>query len=163
MEYILKARELGEALLKTPEVVRLREAEAEIRNEPSSSKAFDEYQEKERNMLTSQMFSKVPSEKESLALIDLKMRLMRQYPSIRKFFALQQDLEKLMATVNLTVTTTIYGMPSADQLPLPQELKDLAQQILNNIGGGKDGPTLEIPEGFKLPDGFNLSNILKQK
>jgi len=161
MEYIQKARELGEALLKTPEVQKLREAEEEIKKDPEAQKAFEEYQEKERNLVTSQMFSKVVPEKETLALIDLKMKLMRSYPSIRNFFSLQESFEKIMATVNLTITTTIYGMPSADQLPLPKELKDMAQQLLNNISGGKDLPTLEIPEDFKLPDGFNLGNFKK--
>lgn len=162
MEYIQKARELGEALLKTPEVSKLKEAEAEINNDPEAAKAFAEYQEKERNLLTAQMFSKVPSEKDTLALIDLKMRLMRKHTSIRNFFTLQQDLEKIMATVNLTITTTIYGMPSADQLPFPKELKDLAQQLLDNVGGGKDGLAMQIPEGFKLPEGLNLSDFFKK-
>lgn len=161
MEYILKARELGEALLKTPEVIKLREAEAEIVKDPAASKAFEEYQEKERSLVASQMFSKVPSEKDSLALIDLKMRLMRQYPSIRTFFAQQQEFERVMATVNLTITTTIYGLPNADELPFPQELKGLAQQLLDNIGGGKDGPKMQVPEGFKFPEGFNLNDFLK--
>ena len=161
MEYIKKARELGEALLQTPEIQKLREAEEEIKKHPEAQKAFEEYQEKERNMVTSQMFSKVVPEKETIALIDLKMKLMRNHPSIRTFFSLQQGFEKIMATVNLTITTTIYGMPSADQLPLPKELKDMAQQLLNNIGGGTDGSSMQIPEGFKLPDGFNLGNFKK--
>jgi len=160
MEYIVKARELGEALLKTPELTKLREAEAEIQNDPQASQAFEEYQEKERGLVMSQMFGKVPNEKENLALIDLKMRLIRQHPSIRNFFNLQQDFEKVMATVNLTITTTIYGMPSADQLPLPKELKNLAQQLLNSLGG-QDGPGMKIPEGFKLPEGFNLGDFKK--
>jgi len=161
MEYILKARELGEALLKTPEVTRLREAEAAIRNDPLAGNAFDEYQEKERGLVTAQMFSNIPSEKDTLALIDLKLRLINKYPAIRNFFTVQQDFEKIMATVNLTLATTIYGMPSADQLPFPKELKDLAQQLLDNIGGGKDGLSMQIPEGFKLPEGFNLNNLKK--
>ncbi|HHV64378.1 MAG TPA: YlbF family regulator [Peptococcaceae bacterium] len=161
MEYIAKARELGEALLKTPELIKLKEAEAEIQKDPAAAKAFAEYQEKERNLVTAQMFSKIPSEKDSVALIDLKMRLMRQYPSIRTFFNCQQDFERLMATVNLTITTTIFGMPSADQLPLPQELKNLAQQLLDNISGGKEGPKMEVPEGFKLPEGLNMPEGFK--
>ncbi len=161
MEYIKKARELGEALLQSPEVQKLKEAEEEIKKDPAAQKAFEEYQEKEKSLVTAQMFSKVVPEKDSLALIDLKMKLMRSHPSIRNFFSLQQGFEKIMATVNLTITTAIYGMPSADQLPLPKELKDMAQQLLNNISGGKDGPSMEIPEGFKLPDGFNLGNFKK--
>ncbi|MGI5901500.1 MAG: YlbF family regulator [Desulfitobacteriia bacterium] len=159
MEYILKARELGEALLKTEEVIKLKEAEAEINNDPEAAKAFAEYQEKERDLFTAQLFSKIPSEKDNLALIDLKMRLMRKYPAIRNFFNRQQELEKIMATVNLTITTTIYGMPKADQLPFPKELRNLAQQLMENIGL-QDAPTMEIPEGFKLPD--NLSDLLKK-
>lgn len=162
MEYIQKARELGEALLKTPEVIKLKEAEAEIKNDPLAAKAFEEYQEKERNLVTAQLFSKIVSEKETLALIDLKMRLIKQYPTIRSFFTIQQDLEKIMATVNLTITTTIYGLPNADQLPFPKELKNLAQQLLDNIGGSKDGPTMNIPEGFQLPEGLKLPDILSR-
>jgi hypothetical protein len=48
--------------------------------DPEAAKAFEEYQEKERTLLHPKMFSKVPSEKDSLALIDLKMRLIRKYP-----------------------------------------------------------------------------------
>lgn len=162
MQYIVKARELGEALLKTPEVMKLREAEAEIMKDPAAAKAFQEYQEKEQQLVAGQMFSKVPSEKESVALIDLKMRLIRQHPTIRQFFVHQQDFEKIMATVNLTITTTIHGMPSADQLPFPQELKNLAQQLLDQIGGGQNLNKMQIPEGFKLPEGFNLGDFLKK-
>ncbi|NLP43370.1 MAG: YlbF family regulator [Peptococcaceae bacterium] len=161
MEYIQKARELGEALLKTPEITKLKEAEAEIRKDPFAAEAFAEYQEKERNLVASQMFSKVPSEKDSLALLDLKMRLIRQYPAIRNFFVHQQQFEKVMATVNLTITTTIYGMPSTDQLPLPDELKGLAQQLLNNISGGQELPKMQIPEDFNLP--ANLKNLLNRQ
>jgi cell fate (sporulation/competence/biofilm development) regulator YlbF (YheA/YmcA/DUF963 family) len=161
MEYIQKARELGEALLKTPELIKLKEAEAEIRNDPQASKAFDEYQEKESSLTAAQMLGKVPSEKESLALIDLKMRLINKYPSIRSFFIVQQDFEKIMASVNLAITTTVFGLPNAEQLPLPQELKNLAQQLLDNIGGGKDGPGMKIPEGFKLPESLDLNKLFK--
>jgi cell fate (sporulation/competence/biofilm development) regulator YlbF (YheA/YmcA/DUF963 family) len=161
MEYIQKARELGEALLHTPEVTKLKEVEAEIKKDPVAWAAFEEYQEKERNIVTAQMFSKVPSEKDTLSLIDLKMRLIRQHPTIRTFFTLQQDFERIMATVNLTITTTIYGFPSTDQLPFPKELKNLAQQLLNNIGGGKGTPEMQIPEGFKLPEGFNFGDFKK--
>lgn len=162
MEYILKARELGEALLKTPEVTKLKEAEAEIQRDPEAARAFAEFQEKEQKIVTAQMFSKVVSEKESLALIDLKMKLMKQYPSIRSFFAIQQDLERIMATINLTITTTIYGMPSAEQLPFPKELKNIAQQLLDNIGGGDNGRAMNIPEGFQIPEGLNISDVLSR-
>ncbi|MCG1024873.1 YlbF family regulator [Dehalobacter sp.] len=162
MEYIVKARELGEALLQTPEVQRLKEAEAEIQNHPEAAKAFAAYQDKERQILTAQMFSKVVSEKDTLALIDLKMRLIKQYPAIRSFFSIQQDLEKIMATVNLTITTTIYGMPSAEQLPFPKEIQNLAQQLLDTIGGDKDGPSMTIPEGFQIPEGLNVSELLSR-
>lgn len=162
MEYILKARELGEALLKTPEVIRLKEIETEIQNDSESAKAFASYQEKERQILTAQMFSKVVPEKETLALIDLKMRLAKQYPAIRSFFTVQQDLERIMATVNLTITTTIYGLPSADQLPFPKELKGLAQQLLNTIGGDSNAPAMNIPDGYKLPEGLNMADILSR-
>lgn len=163
MDYIQKARELGEALLKTPEIQKLREAEEEIKKDPEAYKAFQEYQEKESSLVASQMFSKVVPEKESLALIDLRMSLMKKYPSIRNFFNLQQNFEKIMATVNLTITTTIYGLPNADQLPFPKELKDLARQVLDNISGGKEMPAMEIPADFKLPEGLDLGNLFTRK
>lgn len=153
MEYIQKARELGETLLKTPEVAKLKEAEAEIKKDPEAFKAFEAYREKERNLFP--MFNKVVSEKDTLALIDLKMRLIRQYPTIRNFFVLQQDLEKIMATVHLAITTTIYGIPRADRLPLPKPLKNLAQQLLDNLSGEKELPG--------LPDGFNLDIQFKSR
>ncbi|NLO96493.1 MAG: YlbF family regulator [Peptococcaceae bacterium] len=161
MDYIIKARELGEALLKTPELQKLKEAEAEIRKDPQASKAFDEYQQKESSLIAAQMLSKVPPEKESLALIDLKMRLINRYQSIRNFFNVQQDFERLMASVNLIITTTIFGTPNLDQLPFPQELKDMAQKLLHNLGGGQEGPTMQIPEGFKLPEGLDLNKFIK--
>ncbi|MFA6808386.1 MAG: YlbF family regulator, partial [Eubacteriales bacterium] len=162
MDYIPKARELGEALLNTPQFQALKEAENTIQQDDNTSKAFQEYQEKERNLLSSQMFGKIIPEKESLALIDLKVRLMSKYPTIRKFFNLQQEFERVMAIVNLTITTTIYGIPSVDQLPFPDEIKGLAGQILDNINGDNKTPTMEIPSDFKLPGNFSLSVILRK-
>lgn len=156
MSYIDKARELGESLAQIPEIQALKTAEAAIAADPQSSEGFAQYQEKERQLVAAQMLSKVVPEKDALALLDLKIRLINKYPLIKAFFIQQQKYEKVMAMVNLTLTTTIHGMPSADQLPLPEEVKNLAQQILNNISGGKSMPTMEIPADLKLPQGFKL-------
>ena len=159
MNYIEKARELGEALAQTPEVQAIKAAEAAIMGDPESKEAFLQYQDKERQLVTAQMISKVVPEKDALALIDLKVRLINKYPLIKAFFLQQQKYEKLMATVNLALTTAIHGMPSADQLPLPDEIKNMAQQLLNNIGGGK-GPNMEVPSDLKisLPKNFKFPN-----
>jgi len=158
MNYINKARELGEALSQTPEIQELKAAEAAIMADPLSQEAFSQYQEKERGLVTTQMISKVVPEKESLALIDLKVRIMNKHPLIKTYFVQQQKFEKLMAMVNLTLTTTMHGMPSANDLPIPEELKGMAQQILDRIGGGdsmeKMQITPEMLQGIKLPPGF---------
>jgi cell fate (sporulation/competence/biofilm development) regulator YlbF (YheA/YmcA/DUF963 family) len=158
MNYINKARELGEALSQTPEIQELKAAEAAIMADPLSQEAFSQYQEKERGLVTTQMISKVVPEKESLALIDLKVRIMNKHPLIKTYFVQQQKFEKLMAMVNLTLTTTMHGMPTANDLPIPEELKGMAQQILDRIGGGdsmeKMQITPEMLQGIKLPPGF---------
>ncbi|HUX47076.1 MAG TPA: YlbF family regulator [Desulfosporosinus sp.] len=158
MSYIDKARELGEALSQTPEIQELKAAEASIMADPQSQEAFIQYQEKERGLVTAQMISKVVPEKESLALIDLKIRLMNKHPLIKAYFIQQQKFEKLMAMVNLTLTTAMHGMPSANDLPIPEELKGMAQQILDRIGSGDSMEKMQIsPEmlkGIKLPPGF---------
>ena len=158
MSYIDKARELGEALSQTPEIQKLKAAEASIMADPQSQEAFIQYQEKERGLVTAQMISKVVPEKESLALIDLKIRLMNKHPLIKAYFIQQQKFEKLMAMVNLTLTTAMHGMPSANDLPIPEELKGMAQQILDRIGSGDSMEKMQIsPEmlkGIKLPPGF---------
>jgi len=117
MSYIDKARELGEALSQTPEIQGLKAAEASIMTDPLSREAFIQYQEKERGLVTTQMISKVVPEKESLALLDLKIRLINKHPLIKAYFIQQQKFEKLMAMVNLTLTTAMNGMPSANDLP----------------------------------------------
>ena len=158
MSYIDKARELGEALSQTPEIQGLKAAEASIMTDPLSQEAFIQYQEKERGLVTTQMISKVVPEKESLALLDLKIRLINKHPLIKAYFVQQQKFEKLMAMVNLTLTTAMNGMPSANDLPIPEELKGMAQQILDRIGGGDSMEKMQIsPEmlkGLKLPLGF---------
>ncbi|HBV85211.1 MAG TPA: YlbF family regulator [Desulfosporosinus sp.] len=158
MNYIIKARELGEALSQTTEVQGLKAAEAAIMAEPKSKEAFAQYQEKERGLVTTQMISKVVPEKESLALLDLKVRLMNKHPLIKAYFVQQQNYEKLMAMVNLTLTTAMHGMPSANDLPIPEEFKGMAQQILDKIGGGNPMEKMQItPEmlkGIKLPPDF---------
>ena len=159
MNYIEKARELGEALSQTPEILELKAAEASIMADTPSQQAFIQYQEKERGLVTTQMLSKVVPEKESLALIDLKVRLMNKHPLIRAYFIQQQKFEKLMAMVNLTLTTAMHGMPSADDLPIPEELKGMAQKILDSISGGGDlmekmQISPEMLKGLKLPPGF---------
>ncbi|MGI6120639.1 MAG: YlbF family regulator, partial [Desulfosporosinus sp.] len=73
------------------------------------------------------------------------------------YFIQQQKFEKLMAMVNLTLTTAMNGMPSAKDLPIPEELKGMAQQILDKIGGDsmeKMQITPEMLKGLKLPLGF---------
>ena len=158
MNYINKARELGEALSQTPEIQGLKAAEADIMADPLSQEAFKQYQDKERGIMTTQMISKVVPEKESLALLDLKIRLMNKHPLIKAYFVQQQKYEKLMAMVNLTLTTSMHGMPSASDLPIPEELKGMAQQLLDKISGGDTMEKMEIsPEmlqGIKLPPGF---------
>jgi len=161
MSYINKARELGEALSHTPEIQDLQAAEASIMADPVSQKAFIQYQEKERGLVTTQMLSKVVPEKDSLALLDLKIRLVTKYPLIKAYFIQQQKFEKLMAMVNLTLTTAMHGMPSANDLPIPEELKGMAQKILDSISGGGDlmekmQISPEMLKGLKLPPGFNL-------
>jgi len=155
MNYIIKARELGEALSKTPEVQGLKAAEAAIMADPISKEGFAQYQEKERGLVTTQMISKVIPEKETIALLDLKVRLMNKHPLIKAYFIQQQSYEKLMAMVNLTLTTAMHGMPSAEDLPIPDEFKGMAQQILDKIGGGSSMEKMKIsPEslkGLKLP------------
>lgn len=159
MNYIDKARELGEALRLTPEVQGLKAAETAIASDPEASEAFQQYQEKERQLVATQMLSKVVPEKEALALIDLKIRLINKHPLIKAFFIQQQKYEKLMAMVNLTLTTSMHGMPTADQLPLPEELKNVAQQILNNISGGQQMPGLDLPPDFKLPQNLKIPGV----
>lgn len=157
MSYIDKARELGEALSQTPELQALKAAEAAIIADPISQEAFSQYQEKERGLITTQMLSKVIPEKDSLALLDLKVRLMNKYPLIKAYFVQQKNYEKLMAMVNLTLTTAMHGMPSANDLPIPEELKGMAQQILDKISGPggmeKMQITPEMLKGLNLPLG----------
>ena len=158
MNYIDKARELGEALSLTPEIQGLKIAEAAIMADPLSQEAFSQYQDKERGLVTTQMISKIVPEKDSLALLDLKIRLMNKHPLIKAYFVQQQKYEKLMAMVNLTLTTAMYGLPSANDLPIPEELKGMAQQILDKISGGNAMEKMQIsPEmlkNIKLPPGF---------
>ncbi|HHY27312.1 MAG TPA: YlbF family regulator [Desulfitobacterium dehalogenans] len=161
MSYIDKARELGEALKQTPEVQAILAAEAAIKADPEANEAFIQYQEKESQIVTTQMISKVIPEKDALALIDLKVRLMNKHSLIRTYFQAQQSFERVMAMVNLTITTSIHGMPSADQLPLPDEIKNMAQKVLESIGGGKQSKTLEFPKDMKLPPGLKLPSGLK--
>jgi|GEM_PF-518662 len=161
MSYIDKARELGEALKATPEVQAILAAEAAIKADPEANEAFQQYQEKERQLVTTQMISKVVPEKDALALIDLKVRLMNKYPLIRSYFQAQQNFERVMAMVNLTITTVIHGMPNADQLPLPEEIKNMAQKVFDTISGGKSNKTLEFPKDMKLPPGLKLPNGFK--
>ncbi|WP_088228986.1 YlbF family regulator [Desulfosporosinus sp. FKB] len=155
MSYIDKARELGEALSQTPELQGLKAAETAIMADPQTKEAFSEYQEKERNLVTAQMISKVVPEKESLALLDLKVRLMNKYPLIKTYFVQQQNYEKLMAMVNLTLTTAMHGLPSASDLPIPEELKGMAQQILDKISGGNPMEKMQITpdmvKNLKIP------------
>jgi cell fate (sporulation/competence/biofilm development) regulator YlbF (YheA/YmcA/DUF963 family) len=161
MSYIDKARELGEELGKTPEVQALVASEAAIKADPEANEAFLQYQEKERQLVTTQMISKVIPEKEALALIDLKIRLMNKHPLIRTYFQNQQNFERVMAMVNLTITTTIHGIPSADQLPLPDEVKNMAQKIFDSIGGGKPTKKMDVPQDMKLPQGIKLPPGMK--
>ncbi|MDR3269909.1 MAG: YlbF family regulator [Peptococcaceae bacterium] len=157
MSYLAKARALGEAIAQTPEVQAIKAAEAEIMADPVSRAAFLQYQEKERQLVSAQMLSQIVPEKEALAHLETKIKLANKYPLIREFFAQQQSFDKIMAMVQLALTTTIHGLPNADQLPLPDGLKKMAQQLLDTISGGKQMPPLEVPADLK---GIDLKGFL---
>ncbi|MCL1790526.1 MAG: YlbF family regulator [Peptococcaceae bacterium] len=151
MDYLEKARDLGACLASSDEFLQLKAAEEEIKKDQAAWDAFQEFQLKEQALTAGKLFGKISSEKESIAHVDHKVRIMNRYPAVRSYFKLLQAFEKLIATANLAITTSLYGLPSADDLPLPDSLKGLAQQVLDQIGDGADLGSMKIPENFKLP------------
>lgn len=161
MSYIDKARELGEALVQTPEVQALLAAEAAIKADPEANESFMQYQEKERQLVTTQMLSKVVPEKESLALIDLKIRIINKHPLIKTYFQQQQKFERVMAMVNLTITTSIHGMPSADQLPYLMKSKTWRRRFLIPSAEAALLKPWKFPRILSSRLGLNFPRILK--
>ncbi|MCL1852913.1 MAG: YlbF family regulator [Peptococcaceae bacterium] len=159
MDYLEKARDLGACLASSEEFLRLKTAEEEIKKDEAAWGAFQEFQLKEQAFTAGKMFGKITSEKESIAHIDHKVRLMNRYPIIRSYFNHLQVFEKIIATANLAITTSLYGLPNAGDLPLPDSLKGLAQQVLDQISDGAELDIMEIPKNLELP--FDLKNLTK--
>lgn len=159
LSYIEKARALGDALAQTPEVKALIAAEKAIMADPVANELFSDYREKEKSVVTAQMLTKVVPEKDAMALLELKAKLSMRNQLIKTYFQAMQKYERIMAMVNLMITTAISGNPSVDELPLPEELKPLASQLLDPQKAGEINSKLQegqLPEGFKLPPGFKL-------
>lgn len=159
MSYIEKARALGQSLAETPEVKALVAAEKPIMADPVAREMFSEYREKEKAVVTAQMLTKVVPEKDAIALLEMKAKLATRNQLIKTYFQALQKYERVMAMVNLMMTTAITGTPSTDELPIPEELKSIASQLMdpkkaeelnNQLSQGK------LPEGFKLPPGMKL-------
>lgn len=158
MSYIEKARELGETLAQTPEVMALVAAEKAIMADSVAKEMFMEYREKEKSVVTAQMLTKVVPEKDAIALVELKSRLSLKNPLIKTYFQAIAKYERVMAMVNLMITTAI-SKPSVDELPIPEELKGMAAQLLDVKKASELAKQLQqgkLPEGFKLPPGMKL-------
>ncbi|HWJ02169.1 MAG TPA: YlbF family regulator, partial [Verrucomicrobiae bacterium] len=119
---------------------------------------FMEYREKEKSVVTAQMLTKVVPEKDAIALVELKSRLSVKNPLIKTYFQAIAKYERVMAMVNLMITTAI-SKPSVDELPIPEELKGMAAQLLDVKKASELAKQLQqgkLPEGFKLPPGMKL-------
>ena len=147
MSYIEKAKALGEELANTQEVQALIAAEKTIMADPVARDLFNDYREKEKSVVTAQMLTKVVPERDAIALLELKGKLSGRNQLIKNYFQALQKYERIMAMVNLMITTAISGNPSVDELPIPEELKGAAAHLMSS---GK------LPEGFKLPPGMKL-------
>jgi cell fate (sporulation/competence/biofilm development) regulator YlbF (YheA/YmcA/DUF963 family) len=156
LSYIEKARALGEALAKTPEVQALISAEAAIMADSVARPLFMEFREKEKSVVTSQMLSGYAPEKDAIALVELKGKLSAKNPLIKNFFQATQKHQRIMAMVNLMITTAINGTPKAEDLPIPEEMKGLASQLLDPKKAAELMQSGKLPEGFKLPPGMKL-------
>ncbi len=159
MSYIEKARALGEALSQTPEVQALVAAEKAIMVDPVAKEMFTEYREKEKAVVTAQMLTKVVPEKDAIAFLELKAKLAIRNQLIKNYFQALQKYERVMAMVNLMITTAISGTPSADELPIPEGLKEMASQLLDPKKAAELAKQLQqgkLPDGFKLPPGMKL-------
>ncbi len=159
MSYIEKARALGDSLAQTAEVKALVAAEKAIMADPAAKDMFLEYREKEKSVITSQMLTKVVPERDAIALLEMKAKLATKNQLIRQYFQALQRYERVMAMVNLMITTAVSGNPSPEELPLPEELRTIASQLMDpkkaqelndQIAQGK------LPKGFKLPPGMKL-------
>ncbi len=159
MSYIEKARALGDSLAQTPEVKALVAAEKAIMADPVAREMFVAYREKEKSVITAQMLTKVVPERDAIALLEMKARLSTKNQLIRKYFQAVQRYERVMAMVNLMITTAVSGNPSPEELELPEDLRDIASQLMDpqkaqelndQIAQGK------LPQGFKLPPGMKL-------
>lgn len=160
MSYIEKAKALGDALAETPEVKALVAAEKAIMADQTAREMFMEYREKEKAVVTAQMLTKVVPERDALALLELKAKLATRNQLIKHYFQALQKYERVMAMVNLMITTSLSGNPSAEELPIPEELKGIASQLMdpkkateisNQLQQGKRPEGIKLPPGFKLP------------
>jgi len=159
LSYIEKARALGQTLAETAEVQALVAAEKAIMADSIAREMFQEYREKEKSVVTAQMLTKVVPEKDAIALLEMKAKLSGRNQLIKGYFQAMQKYERVMAMVNLMITTAISGNPSVEELPLPEEIKGMAAQLLDPKKAEEINNLLsqgKIPEGFKLPPGIKL-------
>ncbi len=156
MSYIEKARALGEALAETPEVKALIAAEASIMADPAARPLFMEFREKEKAVVTAQMLSGYAPEKDAIALVELKGKLSVKNPLIKNFFQAAQKHQRVMAMVNLMITTAINGTPKAEELPIPEEMKGIAAQLMDPKKAAEIMKGGKLPEGVKLPPGMKI-------
>ncbi|MDA8443354.1 MAG: YlbF family regulator [Peptococcaceae bacterium] len=161
LSYIEKARELGEALAQTPEIKALVAAEKAIMADDPAREMFMQYREKEKSVVTAQMLTHVVPEKDAMALLEMKAKLASRNQLIKAYFQALQKYERIMAMVNLMITTAVSGTSSAEELPIPDELKNIASQLMDPKQAAKIMQSSKPPEGIKLPPGMKPPGMPK--
>lgn len=108
MSVIDKARELGDEIANSAELIAMRNAEAAMLQDSEAQKIIQEFQDKQKAlyMIQSQGHQLTDSQKKEVELLENKMLA---NPLIRDYFQAQQNFEKVLEEINQIIGTAIAG------------------------------------------------------
>lgn len=111
MSVLDKARELADAIAESSELAELRKTEIAMGQDPAAQVIIAEFQEKQKEYYEIQMRGEELNDiqKQVIASIEEKMTA---NPSISAYLATQENLEKMLRSVNFIITKAISGESS---------------------------------------------------
>jgi cell fate (sporulation/competence/biofilm development) regulator YlbF (YheA/YmcA/DUF963 family) len=106
MSVMEKARELGNEIASSKELLAMRDAESAMLQEPAAKMILQEFEEKRRafQMIQSQGHQLTESQKKEAEEIEKKML---DNPHIYSYFKAQQDFERILEGVNKIIGEAI--------------------------------------------------------
>ncbi len=108
MSIMEKAEELAKEIIDTAEYKELKSAETNMHNNEEAKSLLEDYQAKQKQLQMMQANGKNVNQQQQKKIQTIQNKLQKN-PKIRKFMEAQQKFNKLMETINQTISEQLQN------------------------------------------------------